>query len=342
MSKTIHIHIHRGPAKDAWEEGKHKRADNGQFGSGGGGGAAKPAAKSAPAAKPAIAVKQANRGAGALAQLQAQSNAHLKKTGFGHLVTPPKNAPGSNGGAKPITANERKEPNQVRSDVIATINKRLDGPLTAQSKKELLEKKARLVAAQKAETAKPAASKSPEAQAAKPAAPKASASPEMARKVTEELNAALKNAGSYEEKVKLEQAAVKSLVKAGFSPDDFSEAPTKTQQLPSGVPEGVAAAIRNSNGVRSVKKTEAGVEIEIDHHNGYGSNSLTLRPDGSLVSSTSGPQSGSARKLAGPGEGEAALIKTIGTQAKKTPPSFLPGPKGSELVPGRRTKFSWS
>ena len=50
MSKTIHIHIHRAPAKDAWEESKHKRAANGQFGSGGGGAAAKPAAKSAPAA----------------------------------------------------------------------------------------------------------------------------------------------------------------------------------------------------------------------------------------------------------------------------------------------------
>lgn len=95
MSKTIHIHIHRAPAKDAWEESKHKRATNGQFGSGGGGAAAKPAAKSASAPKPAIAVKQANRGSSALAQLQAQSNAHLKKTGFGHLVTPPKNAPGT-------------------------------------------------------------------------------------------------------------------------------------------------------------------------------------------------------------------------------------------------------
>lgn len=147
MSKTIHIHIHRAPAKDSWEESKHKRASNGQFGSGGGA-AAKPAAKSASAPKPAIAVKQANRGSSALAQLQAQSNAHLKKTGFGHLVTPPKNAPGT-GAPRPVTATERKEPNQIRSDVIATINKRLDGPLTAQSKKELLEKKARLIAAQK-------------------------------------------------------------------------------------------------------------------------------------------------------------------------------------------------
>ncbi len=47
MSKTIHIHIHRAPAKDAWEESKHKRAANGQFGSGGGGAATKPAARKA-------------------------------------------------------------------------------------------------------------------------------------------------------------------------------------------------------------------------------------------------------------------------------------------------------
>lgn len=39
MAKHIHIHIHK-PTKDAgaWEESKHKRAANGQFGSGGGGG----------------------------------------------------------------------------------------------------------------------------------------------------------------------------------------------------------------------------------------------------------------------------------------------------------------
>jgi len=52
MTKTIHIHIHRAKTSDAgWDESKHKRADNGQFGSGGGG--AKPAAKkaSAPATK---------------------------------------------------------------------------------------------------------------------------------------------------------------------------------------------------------------------------------------------------------------------------------------------------
>lgn len=105
MSKTIHIHIHRAKTGDNWEESKHKRASNGQFGSGGGGGAtAKPAAKSAPAAKPAIAVKYATSGSSALARLQAQSNAHLKKTGFGHLVTPPKNAPGSNGGVAPKPA----------------------------------------------------------------------------------------------------------------------------------------------------------------------------------------------------------------------------------------------
>lgn len=53
MAKTIHIHLHSKPTHDAgsWEEGKHPRAENGQFGKGSGGGAA--AKKSAPAKKPA-------------------------------------------------------------------------------------------------------------------------------------------------------------------------------------------------------------------------------------------------------------------------------------------------
>lgn len=40
MTKHIHIHIHsKAPTRDAgeWDESKHKRAENGQFGSGGGG-----------------------------------------------------------------------------------------------------------------------------------------------------------------------------------------------------------------------------------------------------------------------------------------------------------------
>lgn len=94
MTKTIHIHIHSAKTADAWEESKHPRAANGQFGSGGGGAKASP---------------------------------------------------------RPVTATERKEPGQVRSDVIGTINKRLaSGTLSAESKKELLEKKARLLAAQSA------------------------------------------------------------------------------------------------------------------------------------------------------------------------------------------------
>ena len=119
MTKTIHIHIHSAKTTDAWEESKHPRADNGQFGKGGGGAkaSAKPAAKSAPTAKPAIAVKQANRGSSALAQLQAQSNAHLKKTGFGHLVTPPKNAPGT-GAPRPVTATSASvSPKLTESDL---------------------------------------------------------------------------------------------------------------------------------------------------------------------------------------------------------------------------------
>lgn len=49
MARHIHIHI---ATKDAgnFEESKHPRAENGQFGKGSGGGA-KPAAKKAPAAK---------------------------------------------------------------------------------------------------------------------------------------------------------------------------------------------------------------------------------------------------------------------------------------------------
>lgn len=48
MTKTIHIHIHSAKTTDAWEESKHPRADNGQFGKGGGGAkaSAKPAAQS--------------------------------------------------------------------------------------------------------------------------------------------------------------------------------------------------------------------------------------------------------------------------------------------------------
>lgn len=51
MARHIHIHV---STKDAgnFEESKHPRADNGQFGKGSGGGA-KPAAKTAPAAKKA-------------------------------------------------------------------------------------------------------------------------------------------------------------------------------------------------------------------------------------------------------------------------------------------------
>lgn len=86
MAKTIHIHLHSTPTRDAgnWEEGKHPRAENGQFGKGSGGGAA--AKKSAPAKTPAIATRHSNRGASALAQMQAQSNAHLVATGKGHVV----------------------------------------------------------------------------------------------------------------------------------------------------------------------------------------------------------------------------------------------------------------
>lgn len=241
MSKTIHIHIHRAPAKDAWEESKHKRAANGQFGSGGGGAAAKPASKSAPATKPDApkpgevghreleqygayykkgqqvrlpggkiaevvshigpsvettagnfhptkisAAPKADNPQNVATQLAARKNqlkelqaemktgkyspedvAELKnkEASLKRMIanyeskSAAKSAPGA-GAPRPVTANERKDPNQVRSDVIATINKRLDGPLTAQSKKELLEKKARLIAAQKADLtsgAKPAA-----------------------------------------------------------------------------------------------------------------------------------------------------------------------------------------
>lgn len=35
-----HVHIHLAPTRDAWEEGKHPRKDDGKFGSGGGKGTA--------------------------------------------------------------------------------------------------------------------------------------------------------------------------------------------------------------------------------------------------------------------------------------------------------------
>lgn len=41
MTKQVHVHIYRTKAADAFEESKHPRAANGQFGSGGGGGAKK-------------------------------------------------------------------------------------------------------------------------------------------------------------------------------------------------------------------------------------------------------------------------------------------------------------
>lgn len=118
-----HIHIHVG-TKDAgnWEENKHPRAENGQFGKGSGGGA-KPAAKKAPAAKkdvPAIAVKTSNRGPGALAQMQAQSNAHLKATGFGHLVTPAKNKPGT---GTPSPSGRSMTPKEVVAQTNANAGK---------------------------------------------------------------------------------------------------------------------------------------------------------------------------------------------------------------------------
>lgn len=47
MGKTIHIHVHQTRDAGEWEESKHPRAENGQFGKGSGGGT--PAKKSAPA-----------------------------------------------------------------------------------------------------------------------------------------------------------------------------------------------------------------------------------------------------------------------------------------------------
>lgn len=55
MTKTIHIHIHRAKTSDAdWDESKHKRAGDGQFGSGGG------AVVPSPPRRPSAAPKAAN------------------------------------------------------------------------------------------------------------------------------------------------------------------------------------------------------------------------------------------------------------------------------------------
>lgn len=63
---------------DEFREEDHPRREDGKFGSQGGGGAKK--------STPAIATRHSNRGASALAQMQAQSNAHLMATGKGHVV----------------------------------------------------------------------------------------------------------------------------------------------------------------------------------------------------------------------------------------------------------------
>lgn len=116
MAKQVHIHIHRNKTRDAGEgEGKgkwitlspsgtHVKVDgSGEITAGPKGMAGKKpselskskASGSTKKEAPAIATRQSNRGASALAQMQAQSNAHLKATGFGHLVKPAKNSPGT-------------------------------------------------------------------------------------------------------------------------------------------------------------------------------------------------------------------------------------------------------
>lgn len=82
MNKHIHIHIHRTTDND-FKESDHPRASNGQFGSGGGGGKSGSSEKKG---APAIPTKHSNRGATALAQMQAASNKHLEQTGKGHVV----------------------------------------------------------------------------------------------------------------------------------------------------------------------------------------------------------------------------------------------------------------
>lgn len=73
MSKTIHIHVHHKPTRDAgeWEESKHPRAENGQFGKGSGGGAA--AKKSAGSSKPLHVQRQEKLDA----EKAAKANPHL-------------------------------------------------------------------------------------------------------------------------------------------------------------------------------------------------------------------------------------------------------------------------
>lgn len=71
MAKHIHIHIHK-PTKDAgaWEESKHKRAENGQFGSGGG--ASSPIKPNPAAAAPSFAKSDAAKKASRLATQSTQ------------------------------------------------------------------------------------------------------------------------------------------------------------------------------------------------------------------------------------------------------------------------------
>lgn len=98
MSKTIHIHLHRQPVtRDSgnWEESKHPRAENGQFGKGSGG--AKPAAKKSAPAKGSSKPLHVQRQEKLDAEKAAKANPHLHSH-LGSGEPSSKGHAGSNGG----------------------------------------------------------------------------------------------------------------------------------------------------------------------------------------------------------------------------------------------------
>lgn len=110
--KHIHIHVHRAATQDSdWDESKHKRAANGQFGAGGGG-AKKPAAKSSGGEAPAISTHHSNRGASVPAGAPEKPAAQKYSSKLASLNRLLNNAPSGSEQAKHIQS-------QIRATQIA-------------------------------------------------------------------------------------------------------------------------------------------------------------------------------------------------------------------------------
>lgn len=115
MANHIHIHVHRTVDAD-WNEGKHKRADNGQFGSGGGGvtgkaaQAASNAAKAKASANPAVREAQRQKEAIAGAERRAAEKRLGAQLGvnMGSKKAPPANPSNQHPGKAPTFSGPAK------------------------------------------------------------------------------------------------------------------------------------------------------------------------------------------------------------------------------------------